>query len=149
MTHRRALVWLLRLSGAVLLSAFGAVLLPTEWMASTHRWLGMGEFPQAAVTDYLARSVSALYGFHGVLILLVASDPVRYQRIVRYLGVMDIVFGLMLLLIDLHAGMPAMWTLFEGPPLVCGGVLVLYLLHRARGGVRPGSDHIAASAMRH
>jgi hypothetical protein len=130
-THQRALVWLLRLSGTVLLSAFGAVLLPTEWMASTHHWLGMGEFPQAAVTDYLARSVSALYGFHGVLILLVASDPVRYQRIVRYLGVMDIVFGLTMLAIDLHAGMPGMWTLFEGPPLVAGGVLVLYLLNRA------------------
>ena len=134
MTHQRAL-WaltlILCLSGVVLVSAFGAVLLPADWMAATHRWLGMGEFPAAPVTEYLARSVSALYGFHGVLLLLVAAEPVRYQRIVRYLGVMDIVFGLTMLAIDLHAGMPAMWTMFEGPPLVGGGALVLYLLNRS------------------
>ena len=115
----------------MLISAFGAVLLPTDWMAATHRWLGMGEFPQAPLTDYLVRSVSALYGFHGVLLFLVAAEPVRHQRIVRYLGVMDIVFGLMLLWIDLHAGMPVLWTMFEGPPLVAVGVLVLILLSRA------------------
>jgi hypothetical protein len=126
-----ALVLLLRLSGVVVVSAFGAVFLPTDWMAATHRWLGMGEFPAAPVTDYLARSVSALYGVHGVLLLLVAGEPIRYQRIVRYLGVMDIAFGLIMLAIDLHAGMPTLWTTFEGPPLVVGGVLVLYLLNRA------------------
>ena len=115
----------------MLVLAFGAVLLPAEWMAATHRWLGMGEFPDAPLTYYLVRSVSALYGVHGVLVLLVAGDPLRFQRIVRYLGVIDIVFGLMMLSIDLHSGMPAMWTMFEGPPLVGTGAVVLYLLGRA------------------
>jgi hypothetical protein len=124
-------VLLLRLSGVVLLLAFGAMLLPADWMAASHRWLGMGEFPDVPLTYYLVRSVSALYGFHGVLVLLVAGDPVRFQRIVRYLGGMDIVFGLMMVSIDLHAGMPAMWTMCEGPPLVGTGVIVLYLLSRA------------------
>ena len=131
MTHQQALVLLLRLCGVVLLLAFGAVLLPTEWMAAMHGWLGMGEFPHAPLTDYLVRSVAALYGFHGVLVLLVAGDPVRYQRVVRFLGIMDIVFGLMMLAIDVHAAMPIMWTLVEGPPLVGVGALVLYLLSRA------------------
>jgi hypothetical protein len=124
-------VLLLRLSGVVLLLAFGAMLLPADWMAASHRWLGMGEFPDVPLTYYLVRSVSALYGFHGVLVLLVAGDPVHFQRIVRYLGGMDIVFGLMMVSIDLHAGMPAMWTMCEGPPLVGTGVIVLYLLSRA------------------
>ena len=44
---------------------------------------------------------------------------------------MDIVFGLQMLAIDLHAGMPLMWTLVEGPSLVAMGVLVLSLLRRA------------------
>ena len=107
--------------------AFGAVLLPTEWMATSHQWLGMGEFPRAPLTDYLVRSVAALYGFHGVLVLLVAGEPLRYVRIVRFLGVMDIVFGVIMLAIDLHAGMPMFWTIAEGPPLVGVGALVLYL----------------------
>ena len=128
------LVLFLRFGGVVLVTAFGAMLLPTEWMAASHRWLGMGEFPQAPLTDYLIRSISALYGFHGLLVLLVAVDPLRYQRIVRYLGVMDIVFGLVMLAIDWRAGMPTMWTMVEGPSLVAVGVVVLYLLSRATKG---------------
>lgn len=137
MTPLRALVLLLRLSGTVLVLAFGAVLLPADWMAATHHWLGMGEFPVAPLTDYLVRSVSALYGFHGVLVLIVAGEPLRYQRIIRYLGVMDIVFGLMMLAIDLHAGMPMIWTAVEGPPLMGAGVLVLFLLSRATEPEKP------------
>ena len=128
MSADSALVLVLRFGGTLLITAFGAVVLPPDWMAAAHRWLGMGEFPAAPLTDYLARSVSALYGFHGVLLLLVSGDPVRYQPIIRYLGVMNIVFGLMLLAIDVYAGLPTMWTMFEGPPLVCIGVLVLYLI---------------------
>jgi hypothetical protein len=44
---------------------------------------------------------------------------------------MDIVFGLMMVAIDLHAGMPIVWTALEGPPLVGVGVLLLYLRRRA------------------
>ena len=112
--------------------AFGAMLLPVNWIADTHRWLGLGEYPHAPVTDYLVRSVSALYGCFGVLFLLVASDPLRHQRIVRYIGVMHIVFGVLTVGIDLHAGMPMWWTMAEGPPLVGAGWLTLYLLNRAK-----------------
>lgn len=104
-------------------------------MAVAHNWLGMGEFPAAPLTDYLARSVSALYGFHGVLLFIIAGDPVRYERIVLYLGVTNIVFGLMLFAIDLHAGLPHFWTAFEGPPVVGLGVLVLYLRSRFAKGL--------------
>jgi hypothetical protein len=133
-TQRRALqllVIILRLGGVVIVLAFGAMLLPVSWMAGAHRWLGMGEFPQAPLTDYLIRSASALYGIYGVLFLVLAADPLRYQRIVRYVGVMDIIFGVLILAIDWHAGMPAWWTMIEGPTTVGSGVAVLYLLSRA------------------
>ena len=136
MTAHRALILVLRFSGVVLLLAFAAVLLPAHWMAATHEWIGMGTFPRSPVVDYLARSSAALYGFHGVLILLIAGEPDRYHRIVRYLGLMDIAFGLMILAIDLHAGMPWLWTLVEGPSLVMMGVLVLFLQSRAARGAR-------------
>ena len=127
MTPQKLLVWLLRFSGAVLLLAFPAMFLPTSWMSATHEWLGLGEFPRMPVVDYLARSIAALYGFHGVLVLIVSRDVARYAPIVRYLGVMDIVFGLTMVGIDLNAGMPALWTMMEGPPLVGAGLLMLYL----------------------
>ena len=72
-------------------------------------------------------SIAALYGFHGVLLLLISRDPVRYRDIVQYLGVMNIVLGFLLLFVDLHSGMPVWWTLGEGPPIVGFGLALLLL----------------------
>jgi hypothetical protein len=127
MTARSLLVFLLRLGGTMTLLAFPMMLLPDESMAAIHRWLGMGELPRAPVVGYLARSVSALYGFHGVLLFIIATDPVRYRRFVVYIGWMNVTFGLMLLGIDLHAGLPGWWTAVEGPGLVVLGVVLLFL----------------------
>jgi hypothetical protein len=124
------LVALLRLSGVVMVTAFLAILLPVEWMATTHRWLGMGDFPRAPVVDYLARSAAALYGFHGGLVLLVSTDPVRYRNIVWYLALMNVLFGLIVLGIDLHAGLPAFWTVGEGPSVAAFGIAIAILNRR-------------------
>lgn len=120
------LVFLLRCGAVLTGSAFLAVFLPVDWMISTHRWLGLGEFPQAPIVDYLARSVAAFYGFHGVLLFLISTDVVRYRSLVWYVALTNVVFGFMLLAIDLHAGLPAYWTAFEGPPVVVIGILVAY-----------------------
>lgn len=130
MTHdarRRVLVVLLRLAGAITVTAFLAILLPAEWMTSTHRWLGLGEFPRAPVVDYLARSIAALYGFHGVLLLIVSTDPVKYRAIVWFVAAMNIAFGLIVMAIDVHAGMPLFWTLGEGPPIIAFGIVIAVL----------------------
>lgn len=132
MSRTRLLVAILRLAGIVTITAFPAMLLPVEWMASTHRWLGLGEFPRAPVVQYLARSIAGLYGFHGVLLLLVSTDPLRYRTIIRYVAVMNVLFGSMLLAIDIHAGMPLVWTMFEGPPIVLFGI-VIAILNRGTG----------------
>lgn len=120
----RLLVLLLRLAGGVTVTAFLAMFLPVDWMAAVHSRLGLGEFPRLPVVDYLARSIAALYGFHGVLLLLVSRDPVRHRSIVWFIAFMNIAFGLMLIAIDLHAGMPWYWTLAEGPPIVVFGVIL-------------------------
>jgi hypothetical protein len=130
-TERRLLVLLLRFAGGLTVTAFLAMLMPTDWMVSTHRALGLGELPRQPVVEYLARSASALYGFHGVLLLLVARDPVRHHSIVRFIGWMNIVFGALMVGIDGHAGLPWWWTVAEGPPIAAFGVVVL-LLSRTR-----------------
>jgi hypothetical protein len=137
-TSLRLLIFLLRLGGVVTGSAFFAVLLPVEWMASTHEALGLGSLPRSAVFDYLARSVAALYGFHGVLLFVVSSDPVRYRPIVWYVAIMNIFFGLMTLAIDLHAGLPVWWTLGEGPSVIALGVIVA-ILNRSIGEGKPAA----------
>ena len=111
-----------------MLLAFGAVFMPTEWMAASHRWLGLGEFPASPLVNYLTRSASVLYGIHGGLYLVVAQDVRRYAGVLAYLAAMNIVFGLLMLGIDLQAGMPWYWTASEGPSVLAFGVLLLVLL---------------------
>jgi hypothetical protein len=125
-----ALTVILRLAALVTLTAFFAMVLPEAWMASTHRALGFGEWPETPVFEYLARSVAALYGFHGGLLLLISGDPARHVTIVKYMAFMYVAFGLIVLAIDLDAGLPMWWTLGEGPPLAMFGVLIAFL---ARG----------------
>lgn len=126
-TRLRLLTALLRLAGVSTVTAFFAVLLPPAWMAATHEWLGLGEFPRAPVLDYLARSAAALYGFHGVLVLLVSTDPERYRPFVWYVAFVNITFGVMLVAIDLYAGMPWWWTAGEGPLVIAFGLALVFL----------------------
>ena len=123
----RILVLLLRLAGGVTVMGFIAVFLPADWMASTHRWLGLGQFPQTPVVDYLTRSIAALYGYHGVLNFMVARDPIKYRPFVWFLAFMNISFGLMLIGIDWGAGLPWFWRVAEGPPMLALGLLIAWL----------------------
>src|SRR5688572_3639598 len=91
--HQRILVVLLRIFGGITCIAFLAMFLPVDWMAATHRWLGLGEFPRAAIVDYLTRSISALFGFQGVLLLLVSRNPAQHRSIVQYIGWMYVLSG--------------------------------------------------------
>ena len=128
------LVLLLRFGGVITTAGFLAVLMPVEWMAATHEWLGLGEFPRAPIVDYLVRSTAALYGFHGVLMLIVAGNPTRHLPIVRYLGAVNLVFGALMTIIDIQAGLPLWWTLGEGPPTAGFGAIVLYFSRSLRYG---------------
>ncbi len=127
--QERILIVLLRISGAFTLLAFPTMLLPVEWMAATHRWLGLGEFPTTPLVDYLTRSLAAMYGFHGGLMLLVSINVRRYAAVVTYLAVMYMLLGVLLLAVDIHAALPLLWILTEGPPIAAAGLLLLYL-HR-------------------
>lgn len=128
------LAWVLRLAGALLVLAWPFVFLPESWMATSHRALGLGEFPASTLVDYLTRSISVLYGIRGLVYLLLATDVARYLPVIRFFGWMDVVAGVLLIGIDLHAGLPLYWTLSEGPPLIGAAALILYLAKRAEPG---------------
>jgi len=131
-TSARWLALLLRLGGAVLLLAFGAVFLPVAWMSASHAALGLGTFPRSALVDYLTRSISALYAIKGGLYLLLSTDVVRYAPVIGYVAWSTVAFGLLMLAVDVHAGMPWYWICGEGPPVAIVG-LILLVLHRRLG----------------
>lgn len=123
----RALVILLRFVGVGALFALVAVFMPSSWMAATHSWLGLGEMPTGPVVEYLARSLSAFYAVMGALCLVVAADLERYRPLVRFLGVAFALMSMVLLGVDLAAGMPWWWSASEGPGGVVFGALLLVL----------------------
>jgi len=109
------------------LFALVAVFMPLSWMAAAHRWLGLGEMPTGPVVEYLARSLSAFYALVGALCLVVASDLERYRPLLRFLGVAFALMSVVLLGVDLAAGMPWWWSASEGPGGVVFGVLIFFL----------------------
>lgn len=123
----RALIILLRIVGVVTCTAIIASVMPTAWISATHQWLGLGDFPVTPITQYLARSISALYAMFGALTVLVSVDVRRFAPIIRFLGYACIPFGALLIWIDAMAGLPTSWVLFEGPMTIVLGVVILLL----------------------
>lgn len=121
------LVVVLRILGVVDLLALLAVLLPLEWMARTHTWLGLGALPREPIVGYLTRSASALYALHGAMILFISFDTRRYARLITFLAAAALVHGAVMLGIDLSVGMPVFWTLLEGPAFAGTGAVVLLI----------------------
>jgi hypothetical protein len=109
------------------LFALVAVVMPFSWMVATHRWLGLGEMPTGPVVEYLARSLSAFYAIMGALCLVLTIDLGCYRPLVRFLGVAFALMSLVLLGVDLAAGMPWWWSASEGPGGVVFGALLFVL----------------------
>ncbi len=121
------LAWLLRLGGAVMLTALGAVVMPFDWMNVIHRQAGLGELPHVPIVGYLTRSISGLYALHGALLVFLARDVRRYLSVVRFLAVAGAAFGAMMLAIDCAVGMPLPWAVCEGPFVVLLSAIILWL----------------------
>lgn len=142
----RGLRLLLRVVGAIMTTAVFAVLLPVEWMAWCHGRMGLGEFPVSPIVDYLARSLSLLYALLGGLLVVISFDPRRYRAVLIYIAAASVVASAALWGIDLHAGMPALWTAFEGPPAMLLSALLLWCALRLPRDPDPDS---AVRAPRH
>jgi hypothetical protein len=132
--RRWLLVWLLRLTGAVEVLAFGAVVMPAAWMDAIHAWLGLGELPHSPVIDSQLRELSFCYGLHGVTLWVIAADVDRYRPLVVFTGALYLLTGVVFVAIDWSAGLPWWWVLGSGGGILPLGAAVLAL---ARDGGPP------------
>lgn len=126
-TPERLLIIVLRSVGLVDLLAIGAALMPQSWMVLGHSWAGLGEFPDAAIVGYLARSASALYALHGALIVFISFDVRRYWNLIAFLAWAAIVHGVIIAGIDTAEGVPRWWTIAETSCIIAIGLIVLGL----------------------
>ncbi len=129
---RRGLVWLLRIVGATAWLAFAAAVMPEKWMIEIAGELGIDPFPDSPLTFYLARNLSLLYGFVGVLLWMVARDLDRYLDLVKTLSLCTVLFGVGQGIVDAMSGLPAWWVIGESMSTVAGGVMMAWFVHRSR-----------------
>jgi NADH:ubiquinone oxidoreductase subunit 6 (subunit J) len=115
----------LRITGTVALLAVIAVVMPYSWMNRVHQWLGMGPLPAQPIVGYLARSTSAFYAILGGLLWLVSFDLRRYRPVLHYLGLVMILLGITIGIVDFIEGLPMWWRLAEGPINIAVGILIL------------------------
>ncbi len=125
--REQALRWVLRVIGAAALLALPCALMPLESMKATHEWLLGESLPTGPIVPYLARSTSLFYALLGGLMWTVSFDLRRHRVVISYLGGAMLTIGLILLGVDLLAGLPPWWVLYEGPWDAAIGVVILWL----------------------
>lgn len=128
MDYRNLQAWVLRAVAIVELFAFGAVVMPLEWMIQGHRWLGLGDLSQAPAVEAVMRQVSFSYGLHGIALLVIASDVGRYRPLVILSALGYLVYGAVFLLTDIGLGMPRLWVVGNGGSCLLVGTILLGLL---------------------
>ncbi len=122
----------LRLLGGLDFLAIAVCFLPVSAIESLHQFAGLGQFPTAPIAAYLARNVSAMYAAHGLALCYVAGDIPRYRRLIRFLAIVSMAHGGMLVGIDMASGLPMWWILTEGPGFATLGGMI-WALERGCG----------------
>jgi len=126
----RRLALLLRLVGGLCLLALIGLLMPRAWIDLGHRWLGWGEFPDAPIAVYLARSVSALCGFYGGLLIALSRDVRRYTPLIRYQAAAIMALSLCGVIVGRAAGMPLWFVAGDAAGCWAYGIPMLVLARR-------------------
>jgi hypothetical protein len=127
LTRLVVLKWYLRCLGAIDCLAVLVALIPRSWIAALHGHLGLGSFPADPLTGYLARSASIMYALHGLCVIYLSTNVVRYLGLIKFLAYVALGHGLLLIWVDTIEGMPTWWIISEGPLFACSGLVALIL----------------------
>ena len=82
----------------------------------------LGPLTHTPVLEYMARTLTALYAFHGAVIVRLSFDVPRYRPVVKFVGCLQVLLGLAAFAIDFAAGLPWFWAIGEGMGLTGGGL---------------------------
>lgn len=120
----------LRVLGIITMTAVFAVVMPFHWMDAISGWLTGWGMPNTPVINYLARGLSLMYVFFGVMVFRLSFSPSRHLEILKFLGQAGVIFGIAMTALDPAIGLPWQWTLAEGPATILINLLLLYLVRR-------------------
>jgi hypothetical protein len=112
------LVLVLRATAVLLLLALVGAAMPESWMKAVYEWGGLGPWPGGALLVYLARAVSILYGFYGLLALYLSFDVRRYLPLIRFMALVSFPVAPVMFLVIWTAGLPTVWAVGEPTSIV-------------------------------
>ena len=115
-TVETILKWLLFVLGGLAASAVVPMVLPFAWLQAANDALGLASLVDTPLTQYLTRSLSAVYALFGAMTIYIGLDVRRYRRLIVVIGWLTGCLALALTVIDFAVGMPASWSWGEGPP---------------------------------
>ena len=128
----KILKWLLVVLGGMATTAAVPMVMPFAWLQAANDGLGLAPLADTPVTQYLTRSLSAVYAMFGVLTVYIGLDVRRYRRLIVVVGWLTGILGLALTIIDFAIGMPPSWSWGEGPPTILCAVVMVWLARRAQ-----------------
>jgi hypothetical protein len=118
----------LRIVGGIELFAIPFLFIPFSWMNFVHEhFVHLGPLTHTPVVEYMARTLTALYAFHGAVIVRLSFDVPRYRPVVNFVGCLQVLLGLAAFAIDFAAGLPWFWAVGEGMGLTGGGLAIVFL----------------------
>ncbi len=129
---QKILKWILLIGGGLAATAVVPMAMPTDWMEAVNDWLGLGPFHRSPLTEYLTRSLSALYALNGLLAVYLSRQVARYADLLVFYGWLTVGVAVALTAIDFAAGMPASWRWGEGPPMIVLGGVIVWLARSSR-----------------
>jgi hypothetical protein len=128
----KILKWLLVVLGGMASTAVVPMVMPFAWLQGANDALGLAPLADTPLTQYLTRSLSAVYALFGVMTIYIGLDVRRYRRLIVVVGWLTGLLGLALIVIDFAVGMPPSWSWGEGPPTVVGAGFMVWLAKRTR-----------------
>jgi peptidoglycan/LPS O-acetylase OafA/YrhL len=136
-TKAKALRTVLTVTGGVLCLCGVFMLLPVSWLKAMAGWFIAAEeldpvWPTAALFGYLLRTCLAAYLWIGVVLLVAASDPEKYRRLVDVAACMLMLLAVVCVAGGIASGIPP--TYYLGDAVLSGIVGVLLLA------LRPGKE---------
>jgi hypothetical protein len=128
--QQRFLALVLRGFGCLDCLALLAVLLPGSVLRAASVRLGLAPLPDDPLVGYLVRTASLMYALHGATVLFVSFDVPRYWGLIRFLALLALLHGVLIVGIDVAEGMPRWWQAVEGLCFSLTGAVVLVLQAR-------------------
>jgi hypothetical protein len=125
------LVLVLRATAILFLLALVGAVLPESCMKTVWEWGDVGPWPGGALVVYLARALSILYGFYGLLALYLSFDVPRYLPLIRFLAIIGFPFAPVMFAVIWTAGLPTIWAVSEP-----AAILIISALWYAASGAK-------------